>query len=39
MFNLIDKILSAYLAWLWFQVFMIIGGIFGLYVFIMWITS
>ena len=39
MFDLIDKILSVYLAWLWFQVIMILVGLAGLYMFIMWISS
>ena len=39
MFDLIDKILSVYLAWLWFQVIAILVGLGGLFLFIMWITS
>lgn len=39
MFDLLDKLLSAYLAWLWFQVIAIIVGIIGLYAFIMWISG
>jgi uncharacterized membrane protein YuzA (DUF378 family) len=39
MFDLLDKLLSVYLAWLWFQIFMIFAGIAGLYFLIMWATS
>lgn len=39
MFDLLDKILSAYLAWLWFQVIAIIVGLIALYSFIMWVTA
>jgi len=39
MFDLIDKILGLYLAWLWFQVFLIIFGLLSLFGFIMWVSS
>lgn len=39
MFDLIDKVLSVYLAWLWFQVFAILAGLAGLFLFIMWVSS
>jgi hypothetical protein len=38
MFDFIDKILSVYLAWLWFQVIAILVGLFLLYSFIVWIS-
>lgn len=39
MFDLIDKVLSVYLAWLWFQVIAILVGLASLFLFILWITS
>jgi len=39
MFELIDRILSLYLAWLWFQVFAILIGLGSLFLFVAWITN
>jgi hypothetical protein len=39
MFDLIEKFLSVYLAWLWFQVIVILVGVGGLFLFAAWLSS
>lgn len=39
MFDMIEKFLGLYLAWLWFQVIAILVGLGSLFLFILWITS
>jgi len=39
MFDLIDKLFSVYLAWLWFKVIAILVGIAGLFLFAAWLST